>query len=669
MTDLFKSALGYFANSGSSSSSAREDHEFVGQVVELGQQKLRVKRVLAEGGPLVDVLQQRTSPLSLNQVLQIFYQTCNAVRHMHSQSPPIIHRDLKIENLLLSAKGTIKLCDFGSSTTKSYQPDSYWTAIQRSLIEDEMCKNTTPMYRPPEVLDTYNNYPINEAMDIWALGCVLFLLCFREHPFPDSSKLRILNANYSIPPGNTSFEILHDLIRGMLQVNPTSRPTIVDVVERLQEMGEVKNVRLEDAPGLHRRMSVAAAANASQGDTSAGQHATPNSTSAAPARPPPPSLNIHGGGTATVHPAPPSEGGGWGSSGAGLLTSLRGGAGSLLKRLGDTSSKVMHIAQQTMGKADLDFNYITSRLAGELGFVDTALVVMSYPAEGLESAYRNHVEDVRGLLDARHRSHYAIYNVSGRAYSSAKFDCKVTERRLAGPARRPPCTRSSTSAATCSPTSARTPATSASSTASYIQYVAQMVSQSHQVLPHRFPLQIVALTLKPVPLFTKLNHHNYAEKQVTIPLNIAAAGDVTITVYHARSSFGKASLVRLLPTSKTTLTRPFLTVFKPIFFFKQLTIHLHELDGIEELDRYPEGFTLSLDIRVGDSPSPRLTNGLWADLEHLETNAAILFTTDEELEACIGKLCGKQSGNIEHRKQVGWFIGFAHKDQTRHNSV
>ncbi|KAH7936005.1 hypothetical protein HPB52_016376 [Rhipicephalus sanguineus] len=428
MTDLFKSALGYLAGGSSSSANGRgaEDHEFVGQVVELGNQRLRVKRVLAEGGfgfvfaaqdlssnreyalkkklsghpnvidfiaaaaiekgqsghgkseyllltelcpggPLVDVLQQRTTNLSLAQVLQIFYQTCSAVRHMHSQSPPIIHRDLKIENLLLSSKGTIKLCDFGSSTTKSYKPDSYWTAIQRSLVEDEMCKNTTPMYRPPEVLDTYNNYPINEAMDIWALGCVLFLLCFREHPFPDSSKLRILNANYSIPPGNTNFDILHDLIRGMLQVNPTSRPTIIDVAERLQEMGEAKNVQLESSPGL--RGSSPVTSGASQGDTSAAPHSVANSTSTPPSRPPPPSLNVHGGTapSAAAPPPPLAAEGGWGS--AGLLTSLRGGAGSLLKRLGDTSTKVMHMAQQTMGKADLDFNYITSRIAvyGPLG--------------------------------------------------------------------------------------------------------------------------------------------------------------------------------------------------------------------------------------------------------------------------------------------------------------
>ena len=40
---------------------------------------------------------------------------------------------------------------------------------------------------------------------------------------------------------------------------------------------------------------------------------------------------------------------------------------------------------RSMGNRDLDISYITSRL-----------IVMSYPAEGIESAYRNHLDDVRG---------------------------------------------------------------------------------------------------------------------------------------------------------------------------------------------------------------------------------------------------------------------------------
>lgn len=89
------------------------------------------------------------------------------------------------------------------------------------------------MYRTPEMLDLFLNYPINHQSDIWvgylfvkcmktlidlvnniaqALGCILFMLCFLEHPFEDSAKLRILNANYKIPHGDTVYKCFHDLI-------------------------------------------------------------------------------------------------------------------------------------------------------------------------------------------------------------------------------------------------------------------------------------------------------------------------------------------------------------------------------------------------------------------------------------------------------------------------
>ncbi|XP_040480870.1 cyclin-G-associated kinase-like [Ursus maritimus] len=81
-------------------------------------------------GQLVEFLKKIESrgPLSCDTVLKIFYQTCRAVQHMHRQKPPIIHRDLKVENLLLSNQGTIKLCDFGSATTISHYPDYSWSA-------------------------------------------------------------------------------------------------------------------------------------------------------------------------------------------------------------------------------------------------------------------------------------------------------------------------------------------------------------------------------------------------------------------------------------------------------------------------------------------------------------------------------------------------------------
>lgn len=49
------------------------------------------------------------------------------------------------------------------------------------------------------MLDLWSNYPIDEHSDMWALGCLLFALNFGQHPFQDSNKLAITNANYNLP--------------------------------------------------------------------------------------------------------------------------------------------------------------------------------------------------------------------------------------------------------------------------------------------------------------------------------------------------------------------------------------------------------------------------------------------------------------------------------------
>lgn len=52
-------------------------------------------------------------------------------------------------------------------------------------------------------------------------------------------------------------------------------------------------------------------------------------------------------------------------------------------------------------------------------------VVMSFPAEGVESAIKNNIEDVRLFLDSRHAGHYAVYNLSKRSYRPSRFHNRV----------------------------------------------------------------------------------------------------------------------------------------------------------------------------------------------------------------------------------------------------
>ena len=59
----------------------------------------------SSGGELIKLLQERCGqPYAPDKVLRMFYQTCRAVAHMHKQTPPVIHRDLKVP------KNFITLC-------------------------------------------------------------------------------------------------------------------------------------------------------------------------------------------------------------------------------------------------------------------------------------------------------------------------------------------------------------------------------------------------------------------------------------------------------------------------------------------------------------------------------------------------------------------------------
>ena len=89
---------------------------------------------------------------------------------------------------------------------------------------------------------------------------------------------------------------------------------------------------------------------------------------------------------------------------------LKASAGSLFSRIKDTTKSVVNTVQSSMGSRELDFDCITSRVAA-----------MSFPAEGLESAYRNNIEDVRAMMESKHSNHYTVLNVSERPSNPTKY--------------------------------------------------------------------------------------------------------------------------------------------------------------------------------------------------------------------------------------------------------
>nr|XP_010967703.1 PREDICTED: BMP-2-inducible protein kinase [Camelus bactrianus] len=158
------------------------------------------------------------------EVLQIFCDTCEAVARLHQCKTPIIHRDLKVENILLNDDGNYVLCDFGSATNKFLNPQKDGV----NTVEEEIKKYTTLSYRAPEMINLYGGKPITTKADIWALGCLLYKLCFFTLPFGES-QVAICDGSFTIPDNSRYSHNIHCLIRFMLEPDPERRPDIFQV--------------------------------------------------------------------------------------------------------------------------------------------------------------------------------------------------------------------------------------------------------------------------------------------------------------------------------------------------------------------------------------------------------------------------------------------------------
>ncbi|KDN50812.1 hypothetical protein K437DRAFT_59823 [Tilletiaria anomala UBC 951] len=198
------------------------------------------------GGGIIDLMNARLRDrLREHEILKIFSDVCAGVAVMHHLDPPLMHRDLKVENILLSPAPadnpsigpTYKLCDFGSAApVLSRRAPKSLDEIKR--VEADLNRSTTLQYRAPEMVDVYQRRVIDEKSDIWALGVLLYKLCYYTTPFEENGggPLAILSANYRFPPSPVYSQNLKNLIASLLREQSTDRPTIDQVLIRVHRL-------------------------------------------------------------------------------------------------------------------------------------------------------------------------------------------------------------------------------------------------------------------------------------------------------------------------------------------------------------------------------------------------------------------------------------------------
>ncbi|KAF8522851.1 hypothetical protein JB92DRAFT_1670305 [Gautieria morchelliformis] len=199
------------------------------------------------GGGIIDMMNRRLRErLTEAEILQIFVDVCEAVAAMHNLKPALLHRDLKVENILQSSLTRYKLCDFGSSTHVLPRPPSSMHEIR--LLEADLNKHTTLQYRAPEMVDVHLRRPVDEKSDVWALGVLLYKLCYYTTPFEEHGPLAILNVQYKIPPYPVYSPQINSLIASMLRELGTQRPSVFEILSLVHRIRGTKSPYRYDIP-------------------------------------------------------------------------------------------------------------------------------------------------------------------------------------------------------------------------------------------------------------------------------------------------------------------------------------------------------------------------------------------------------------------------------------
>ncbi|KAL7424048.1 Ark- serine/threonine protein kinase [Cryptotrichosporon argae] len=211
-----------------------------------GKHEVFILMEFCAGGGIIDFLNKRLRDrLNEMEILNIFTDVCEAVAAMHALPKPLLHRDLKIENVLSHPISSgpspkrptpliFKLCDFGSTTHPASRPPQNKAEADAQALD--LNRHTTLQYRSPEMVEPMLGWAVGLPSDVWALGVLLYKLCYYTTPFEEHGTLAIVNAKYTFPQYPVYSPRLQHLIASMLVEHPTRRPSVFEVLNVAHEM-------------------------------------------------------------------------------------------------------------------------------------------------------------------------------------------------------------------------------------------------------------------------------------------------------------------------------------------------------------------------------------------------------------------------------------------------
>ena len=166
-----------------------------------------------EGENLWEMVKKNKGPLEEAETLNSIIQVCEALKYLHRQTPPIIHRDIKPQNIMVTSNGQTVLVDFG--------------------IAKQVSEEVVSQYSSPE---QYSGTGISPTSDIYALGATLYAILSGEEP--PNSVSRLTGEAKLIPPDEINPKIKAKTAQAIvyaMQLKPADRPQSASHFQQIVE--------------------------------------------------------------------------------------------------------------------------------------------------------------------------------------------------------------------------------------------------------------------------------------------------------------------------------------------------------------------------------------------------------------------------------------------------
>uniref|UniRef100_UPI00398E60C7 serine/threonine-protein kinase 33-like n=1 Tax=Pristiophorus japonicus TaxID=55135 RepID=UPI00398E60C7 len=210
------------------------NHEHIIKLGEVYETTKKVYLVIefCELGELKGILAEK-GHLSESETKHVISSLASAIFYLHKND--IIHRDLKLENILVKSndnaddnelKLNIKVTDFGLSVLK----DGAGVGSE-SMLQDTC---GTPLYMAPEII---NNYDYSKQCDLWSIGIIMYTLLCGQVPFTAATAEKLYE---EIKKGELDFshsslesisESARCVLKGLLIVDPAHRMTASELLD------------------------------------------------------------------------------------------------------------------------------------------------------------------------------------------------------------------------------------------------------------------------------------------------------------------------------------------------------------------------------------------------------------------------------------------------------